>query len=238
MTRARDNADLVHTLIGGTSGQTFKASDSASTLGAFGTATAITLPTITSISPSVMLPSTATTFTITGTNFTVNPLVHMLASDGDLTAASSITRNSATQITAIFSHATKASYFVRVENNDGTAVRTSSADLAVSDAPAFQTSAGTLGTFSGGATIAVYVAAHASDSQAIKFNLVSGALPGGLSLNENTGLISGTESGTTTNTTYNFTVEASDTDSQTAQRAFSISIATGIPNSGQFSDVG
>ena len=69
MTRARDNADLVHTLTGGTDGQTFQASDSSSTLGAFSTATALTLPTVTSISPTVMLPSTNTTFTITGTNF-------------------------------------------------------------------------------------------------------------------------------------------------------------------------
>ncbi len=234
MTRARDNADLVHTLTGGTDGQTFQASDSSSTLGAFSTATALTLPTVTSISPTVMLPSTNTTFTITGTNFSTNPLVHMVASDGDITAASSITRNSATQITAILANATKASYFVRVENKDGTAARSSSAILAVSDAPVFQTSAGTLGTFSSGSVIAVYVAAHTEDSQAIKFKLVSGALPGGLSLNENTGLISGTESGTTANTTFNFTVEASDTDSQTAQRAFSIAIEVGISNSGQF----
>ena len=234
MTRARDNADLVHTLIGGTSGQTFKASDSSSTLGSFSTATSLDLPTITSISPSVMLPSTGTEITITGTNFSTQPSVQMVASDGDITAASSITRNSATEIDATFTHATKASYYIRVENKDGTAVRSGSALLAVSDAPAWQTSAGSLGTFSGGAAISVYVAAHTSDSQAIKYYLVSGALPGGLSLNESTGLISGTESGATTNTTYSFTVEASDTDSQTAQRAFTIAIDVGISNSGQF----
>ena len=231
MTRARSNADLVHTLIGGTTGQTFQASDSGSTIGAFATADTLDLPTITSISPSVMAASSATSFTITGTNFSTNPIVQMVASDGDITAASSITRNSDTSISATFTHSTLASYYLRVENKDGTAVRSGSALLSVSDAPAWQTSAGSIGTITGGGTCALYVAAHTADSQAIKYYLISGALPGGLSLNESTGFISGTESGATANTTYSFTVEASDTDSQTASRAFSIAVTVGISNS-------
>ena len=234
MTRARSNADLVHTLIGGTSGQTFQASASTSNIGAFATADSLDLPTITSITPSVMAASTATSFAIVGTNFSTQPSVQMVASDGDITAASSITRNSATSITATFSHSTLASYFIRVENKDGTAVRSGSALLSVSDAPAWQTSAGSLGTFAGGAVIGEYVAAHTADSQAIKYYLIAGALPGGLSLNINTGFISGTESGASANTTYSFTVEASDTDSQTASRAFSMAITVGMTNSGQF----
>jgi len=234
MTRARSNADLVHTLIGGTSGQTFQASASTSTIGAFATADTLDLPTITSITPSVMAASTSTSFAIVGTNFSTQPSVQMVASDGDITAASSITRNSATSITATFSHTTLASYFIRVENKDGTAVRSGSAILSVSDAPTWQTSAGSLGTIEGGGTCALYVAAHTTDSQAIKYYLIAGALPGGLSLNINTGFISGTESGASANTTYSFTVEASDTDSQTASRAFSMAITVGMTNSGQF----
>ena len=193
-----------------------------------------TKPTISSISPSV-IENTQTAVTITGTNFVSVPIVEAINSTGAITAADSVSFSGATSIVANFTLAVDGTYFIRVENNDGNAVRSGTAILTVSDAPAWVTAAGSLGTFGGGESVGTLtLTATNSTGMAIQ----SGALPGGLSLNENTGLISGTESGTTTNTTYNFTVEASDTDSQTAQRAFSISIATGIPNSGQFSDVG
>jgi hypothetical protein len=59
-------------------------------------------------------------------------------------------------------------------------------------------------------------------------------LPGGVSLNTSTGAITGTESGATSETTYSFTIRATDAESQTADRAFSITITVGINNSGQF----
>ena len=55
-----------------------------------------------------------------------------------------------------------------------------------------------------------------------------------MSLNTSTGVISGTESGATSETTYSFTIRATDAESQTADRAFSITITVGINNSGQF----
>jgi hypothetical protein len=69
---------------------------------------------------------------------------------------------------------------------------------------------------------------------ATNFAIQSGALPGGVTLNNTTGVISGTESGTTAETTYNFTIRASDAEGQTADRAFSITITVQINNSGQF----
>ena len=50
-----------------------------------------------------------------------------------------------------------------------------------------------------------------------------------------TGAITGTESGSdTSETTYNFTIRATDAEAQTADRAFSITVTTGINNAGQF----
>tara|TARA_Y100000114_G_scaffold56723_1_gene51925 strand:- start:786 stop:977 length:192 start_codon:yes stop_codon:yes gene_type:complete len=46
--------------------------------------------------------------------------------------------------------------------------------------------------------------------------------------------ISGTAPTPTNDTTYNFTLRATDVEGQTADRAFSITISTGINNSGQF----
>ena len=82
-------------------------------------------------------------------------------------------------------------YFIRVENPDGNAVRSSSAILTVSDAPAWQTAAGSLGTVDSGGTISFTVNATNATAYAVQ----SGSLPGGASLNTSTGAITGTESG-------------------------------------------
>ena len=55
-----------------------------------------------------------------------------------------------------------------------------------------------------------------------------------LSLNSSTGAITGTAPSPTSETTYNFTLRATDQESQTADRAFSITVTTGINNGGQF----
>ena len=121
-------------------------------------------------------------------------------------------------------------YFIRVENPDGNAVRSGTAILTVSDAPAWQTAAGSLGSFDAGATISVTVNATNATAYAIQ----SGGLPGGLSLNTSTGAITGTESGSTQETTYNFTIRATDAQAQSADRAFSITISHGINNAMRF----
>jgi hypothetical protein len=55
-----------------------------------------------------------------------------------------------------------------------------------------------------------------------------------LSLNSSTGVISGTAPSPTSETTYNFTLRLTDEESQTADRAFSITVSVGMNNSGQF----
>jgi hypothetical protein len=197
-----------------------------------GSVTTDTRPTVTSISPSA-ITNDATSITITGTNFVSVPVVEAVnSSTGAIIRANSVSFTSSTSISANFTITIDGTYFVRVENNDGNAVRSANALLTVSDAPVWSTSAGTLGTFSGGGSVSVTVAAT-SDS-AVSYSVVSGSLPGGISLNSGSGVISGTESGATDDTTYSFTIRATDGESQTADRAFSITITVGINNGAQF----
>ena len=194
--------------------------------------TAITLPTVTSLSPDT-IENTQTSVTITGTNFVNGAVVNAIATSGAIFTADTVTFNSATSITAAFTLATDGTYFIRVENPDGLAGRSSSALLTVSDAPTWSTAAGSLGSVAQGGSISFTVTAT-SDS-AVTYSIVSGALPTGGSLNSATGAITGTESGSdTSETTYNFTIRATDAEAQTADRAFSITVTVGINNGGQF----
>jgi len=188
-----------------------------------------TRPTFSSISPSV-IENTQTSVTISGTNFVAVPLVTAInATTGALFTADEVTFTNSTTIVAKFTISVDATYKLYIENPDGNAVQSGTV-LTVSDAPAWTTAAGSLGTNAAGSSVSYTVAA----TNAASFALQSGSLPGGTSLNTSTGVISGTESGATAETTYSFTIRATDAQGQTADRAFSITITVGINNSGQF----
>ena len=193
--------------------------------------TAITLPTVTSISPDT-IENTQTSITITGTNFVNGATVNAISTTGAIYTADTVTFNSSTSISAAFTLTVDGTYYIRVENPDGLAGRSSSALLTVSDAPTWSTAAGSLGSVAAGSAVSFTVTAT-SDS-AITYSVVSGSLPGGTSLNSSTGEISGTESGTTAETIYSFTIRATDAEAQTADRAFSITVTVAINNAGQF----
>ena len=192
-----------------------------------------TKPTITGISPSV-ITNAQTSITITGTNFVSVPTVEAISSTGVITRADTVTFTSATSIAAQFTLATDGTYFIRVENNDGNAVRSGSAILTVSDVPSWTTSAGSLGSFAGGASFGTINLTATNSTSMAK---VSGTFPGGMTLNSGgsgTSTLTGTESGATTDTTYSFTIRATDAEGQTADRAFTVTITLGANNSGQF----
>ena len=215
------------------SGQIFKVQSVANNIAEFTYGSAVTFPTVSSISPTV-IDNNAANVVITGTNFadsSTPPTVDAINSaTGAIVTANSVTFTSATSITANFTLPVDGTYFLRVENSDGLAARSASALLTVSDAPAWTTAAGSLGTVSNGGTINFTVAA----TNATSFAVQSGALPGGASLNTSTGAITGTESGSTQTTTFNFTIRATDAEGQTADRAFSITISHGATGGGQF----
>ncbi len=190
----------------------------------------LTFPTIGSINPSV-IENTQTAVTITGTNYISVPFVDAINSTtGAIVSADSVSFTSGTVIVATFTLPVDGTYFLRVENNDGLAVRSGSALLTVSDAPAWQTAAGSLGTVGAGESMSFTVSATNATAYAVQ----SGSLPGGASLNTSTGAITGTESGATQDTTYNFTIRATDAQAQTADRAFSIAVTVGISNAMRF----
>ena len=111
---------------------------------------ALSYPTFTSITPSTTT-NDSTSFVIVGTNFgaTGIPTVEFQNLTGGITAATSVVRDSATQLTVVATLPVDGTYYIRVENvTTGLAGRSSSAFLNVSDAPAWVTASGTLGQIS------------------------------------------------------------------------------------------
>jgi len=189
-------------------------------------------PTITSIAPETV-ENTASNIVITGTNFVITPTVEIHSTTGAVILANSVTRDSATQLTINVTLPVDGTYFIRVENPDGLATRSSTALLTASDAPTWTTASGSLGSVAQGGAFSETVVAT-SDS-AITYSVQSGALPTGITLDTSTGVISGTESGSDTGeTVYSFTLRATDAEAQTADRAFTITVTVGINNGGQF----
>ena len=189
-----------------------------------------TKPTIGSISPSV-IENTQTAVTITGTNFISVPQVEAINSTGAIVAADSITFTSATQIVATFTLPVDGTYFLRVENNDGNAVRSGSAILTVSDAPAWTTAAGSIYT---GASVVSTITLSATG--ATSFAVTTGSIPTGLTFTSGVGscTIAGTQTEFTAAATKNFSITATDAEGQTAVRAFSMSFIFGMSGSGGF----
>ena len=190
----------------------------------------VTFPTIGSISPSV-IENSQTAVTITGTNFQSIPTVDAInSSTGAIITADSVAFTNATTIVATFTLSVDGTYYLRAENNDGLAVRSTNALLTVSDAPAWTTAAGSLGTVAATGSVNFTVAA----TNATSFAKTSGSFPGGVSINASTGAITGTESGSSATTIYTFTIRATDAQAQSADRQFTITISHGATGGGQF----
>ena len=91
------------------------------------------IPTVSSISPTSISADTPTNVTITGTNFIATPIVEALASStGAYIRDNSVSFTGATTIVANFTLSTTGTYYIRVENNNGFAVRSATALLTVS----------------------------------------------------------------------------------------------------------
>jgi hypothetical protein len=199
-----------------------------------------TKPTVTSISPST-ITNAATAVTITGTGFATGASVEFVASDGDIVLPNSVSFTNSTTLAVNVTLPTDGTYFVRVENTDGLAGRSSSAILTVSDAPSWTTAAGSLGSVAAGDAVSFSATAtgdstiaYSETTSVLTSNTDTPASTMNLSLNSSSGAITGTAPSPTSETTYNFTLRATDNESQTADRAFSITVTVGINNGGQF----
>lgn len=165
-----------------------------------------------------------TTIVISGSNFSTSPTVTFISDTGTEVSPDTTTRDSATQITTVvtnsnFSNAQEP-YDVKVTNSSGLA-NTLADQINVNASPTWTTSAGSLGSVGLGSAIStITLVATDPESGDVDYFISSGGLPPGLSLDSETGQITGTPTGTAS--TYNFTVQAYDTASNFTARAFSI----------------
>jgi len=199
----------------------------------------VTRPTITTTSLTGS-PSTSETYTITGTGFVSVPIVEFISTTGAITRASAVSFTSSVSIDATVT-LSNGTYYVRVENNDGGAVRTTNPILTVSEAPTWSTASGSIGSVAAGDTVSLSVSgssdstvAYSETTSVLTSNADTPATTMNLSLNSSTGAITGTAPSPTGDTTYTFTLRLTDAESQTADRSFSITVSVGINNGGQF----
>jgi len=154
---------------------------------------------------------------VTGTSFLAG-----LTATIDGTACSTITIDSSTQVTLVTPAKSAATYtngLVMVATNGLSA----SATVDYSGIPTWTTASGEILSFT--KLTATTVTVEATGDTPITYAVTSGALPGGLSLVSSTGVISGTGTNDVgAATTYNFTITATDAQTQTNARAFSIEV--------------
>ena len=202
-------------------------------------ASAIPYPTFTSTTPST-ITNDLTSLVIAGTNFGSSgiPAVEFQNSTGVITAASSVVRDSTTQLTVGCTLPTDGTYFIRIELNSGLAVRSTTAVLTVSDAPVWTTTAGSLGTIAG--NFSGTVATVAATGDGVEFtettDVLENASLANCTLASATGIITTTDFGAddTAATTFTFTIRATDDQAQTADRIFTLTSSYGATGGGQF----
>ena len=143
------------------------------------------------------------------------------------TTCSSITRNSAEQLTVTTPAKSAGSQALVITNTDGGSANT---NVSYNGVPAFTNAAGSLASVKSGVTINVSAAATEPDGGAITYAITSGSLPSGSSLNTSTGAITGTAPSVGASTTSNFTVTATDNENQSTARAYSITVTPPLPS--------
>lgn len=183
-------------------------------------------PTVTSLdypgNKTALDPAGGETLLINGTNFKTGATVTFGG-----TNATSITLNSATQLSVVAPAKAAGNHDLKITNTDGGTVTVTSVYNAL---PTWTTNAGSLGSVAEGDSMSFTVAATESDGGTITYAVTSGALPSGGSLNTSTGAITGTAPSVSADTTSNFTITATDNENQTASRAFSITVTNKLPS--------
>ena len=182
---------------------------------------------------------------IVGTNFGSSgiPAVEFQASTGVITAASSVVRDSATQLTVGCTLPTDGTYFIRIELNNGLAVRSTTAVLDWYPMRPFgQHGSGSLGTIAGdfSGTVATVAATGDTVVYSETTSVLTNASLANCSLNSSTGIITTSDFGgsSTAATTYTFTLRATDAQAQTADREFTLTSSFGATGGGQFNYYG
>jgi len=203
-------------------------------------------PGFSSATPSNLLTGDGTgnyTIVIAGTDFDNTATFKLVTDGGTDIALDSVSRDSSVQLTGTVAknkaNLTNANepFDVVITNGNGLSVTSANA-INIDAQPAWVTSAGSLGTIANHSRSGYSVTVTATDpeSGAINYALTTGALPGGLSLNTSTGVISGDADAVASNTTFSFTIEARDTASNATERDFSLIVQA--PTSQSFTSSG
>ena len=203
-------------------------------------AAAETKPTVADVSQTIA-PATATTISITGTNFVSIPSVTFVnGSTGAITNSNTVSFTNATTLSVNCTLAS-GNYYVRVENPDGLAGRSTNNIITASTAPSFTTAAGSLGTIAGNFSGTVATVTGSSDS-AITFsevtsggNVLTASSGANCSLASNGVITTSDFGGTSTAATlYNFTLRITDAEGQTVNRDFSLQSSFGATGGALF----
>ena len=199
-------------------------------------------PIVSSVNPTNFESSALpTNIVITGTTFRSALSVKFIDKNGTETLAGSVTRDSATQITAqVPNSLTSANepFKVKVTNTSSSLSGELANAFNIDAAPAFGVAAGTLGTLVSGGSASSLTTITATDDEgdSITFSVTSGSLPSGITLNSN-GTFSGNVGGVSSSSTSTFVVTASDgTNTSTRQYTITVNPAfVQLSGSGTFS---
>jgi hypothetical protein len=182
---------------------------------------------ITSVTPTALNTINDTT-TVVGGNFASNVAVYFVGSDNVERAAKSIVRSSSSQliVTRPDTFSTQLGTYKVVVENPGVARPTGSSLHILNNAispgttPNW-TTATTLPEIAKNIAYTTTLVATDTEGTDIDYSIVSGTLPAGITLDNETGVLSGTYTGSDFNTT-NLLVRAVDTGGNTVDRTFTI----------------
>ena len=199
-----------------------------------------TAPTITSFTPTTVEGGVNTSIVITGTNYVSTPRVEFQSNtDGSIQHAATVQFDSSTQLTVGTGTGlvNGTNYFIIITNPNGQSVR-STTQLSTSAAPVWTTGAGSLGTVAGNFSGTVATVAATGDTIVYSevTNVLTNASLANCALNSSTGVITTSDFGgsATTAQTYTFTLRATDAQSQTTDREFSLTSSYGLSAGMQF----
>ena len=186
-----------------------------------------TPPTVNTISPTEVASAAGgnITFTINGARFSIGVTVQFISNTGVTLNASSVTRVSSSQITAVIARNSfvnaQEPYDVKVTNASGLAT-TIDDQINVDNAPTWNTSAGTIATIDDYDTgTHATLSATDAEGETVSYSIASGSLPPGTSLNSSTGAISGDPNNVNSSTTSSFNARAT-AGGKTTDRTFNI----------------
>lgn len=137
-------------------------------------------------------------------------------------SSSGLLSGTAPSVTSTTSH----SFTVTATDDAGqSADRVFSMDITnINQTPVWETDAGSLATVTGDAAVSTGVLASDPDGTVLTYHVVSGSLPPGLTLDTETGAITGTATNPVGDTTSHFTIRATDNDGGYTDRAFNITV--------------